>query len=41
MGVRIDAAGHDHAAVGVDHLVAGQARADRLDRLAFDQNVGG
>ena len=40
MGVRIDAAGHDEAALGVERAVAPQALADRLDGLALDQHVG-
>ena len=40
--VRIDEAGHDDAAAGVDHVgVAGvQLRADGDDLLALDQHVG-
>ena len=40
MGVRIDAAGHDEAALGVERAVAPQTLADRLDGLALDQHVG-
>ena len=40
--VRIDEAGHDDAAAGVDHVgVAGvQVRSDGDDLLALDQHVG-
>ena len=40
VGVRIDAAGHDETALGVDHLVAVEAGADRFDRLALNQHIG-
>ena len=40
MGVRVDAAGHDVGAGGVDHLVARQVRTDRRDGVAVDQDVG-
>ena len=40
MGVRVDAARHDEAVLGVERAVAFQAFADRLDGLAFDQHVG-
>jgi hypothetical protein len=43
MGVRVDAAWHDVAAAGVDHLGAGggfEIRADRYDRAVFGQNIG-
>ena len=43
MGVRVDAAWHDVAAAGVDHLGAGggfEIRADRYDRAVFGENIG-
>src|SRR5277367_4393072 len=40
MGVRVDAAGHHEAALGVERAVPPQALADRLDGLALDQHVG-
>ncbi len=40
MGVRIDAAGHDEGAGGVEHGVALEVRADGGDGLALDQHVG-
>ncbi len=40
MGVRVDAARHDEAILGVERAVALQPLADRLDGLAFDQHVG-
>src|SRR5580693_8560496 len=39
MGMRVDAARHDEATLGVERAVALQALADRLDRLALDQHV--
>ena len=40
MGMRVDAARHDEATLGVERAVALQALADRLDGLALDQHVG-
>src|ERR1700678_2998003 len=40
MGMRVDAARHDKAALGVERTVAFQSLADRLDGLAVDQHVG-
>ena len=40
VGVRVDAAGHDVAAGGVEHLVALEVLADRRDDAAVDQHVG-
>ena len=40
MGVRVDAAGHDVAAGGVEDLVALQVLADGGDHAIVDQNVG-
>ena len=39
MGVGVDAAWEDEAALGVERAVALEALADRLDGLAFDQHV--
>ena len=40
MGVRVDAAGHDVAARGVEHGVALQVLADGGDHTVVDENIG-